>query len=49
VSPSDQHLLQLGVVALIRTFLNIFLGREIEAERRDEERQERRREEGIRP
>ncbi len=49
VSPSEQHLLQLGVVALIRTFLNIFLGREIEAERRHEERQERRREEGIGP
>jgi hypothetical protein len=30
------------VVALIRTFLNIFLGREIEAERRLEEEQDRR-------
>jgi len=29
-------------VALIRTFLNIFLSREIEAERRLEEEQERR-------
>ena len=44
VSPSPTHLIQLGVVALIRTFLNIFLGREIEAERRlEEEEQERRR------
>jgi len=42
VSPSPTHLIQLGVVALIRTFLNLFLGREIEAERRLEEEQERR-------
>jgi uncharacterized membrane protein len=42
VSPSPTHLIQLGVVALIRTFLNMFLGREIEAERRLEEEQERR-------
>lgn len=39
VSPSQNHLIQLGVVALIRTFLNAFLGREIEAERRLEEQE----------
>ncbi len=37
-SPSGQHLIQLGVVAVIRTFLNLFLGREIEAEHRLEAR-----------
>jgi len=36
-SPSQQNLIQLGVVAVIRTFLNVFLGREIEAEQRFEE------------
>jgi uncharacterized membrane protein len=36
VSPSPTHLIQLGVVALIRTFLNVFLGREIEMEQRIE-------------
>lgn len=36
ISPSRSHLLQLGVVALIRTLLNVFLGREIETERRCE-------------
>jgi uncharacterized membrane protein len=39
VSPSPSHLIQLGVVALIRTFLNLFLSREIEVERRQEEDQ----------
>jgi uncharacterized membrane protein len=39
-SPSQANLIQLGVVALIRTFLNVFLSREIEAEVRME--QERR-------
>jgi uncharacterized membrane protein len=29
VSPSAEALLQLGVIALIRTFLNYFLGREL--------------------
>ena len=43
VSPSPSHLIQLGVVALIRTFLNVFLGREIEAERQLEEVEERER------
>jgi uncharacterized membrane protein len=33
-SPSGQNLIQLGVVAVIRTFLNLFLSREIEAEQR---------------
>ena len=36
-SPSEQNLIQLAVVAVIRTFLNVFLGREIEAEMRREE------------
>jgi uncharacterized membrane protein len=33
-APSGQNLIQLGVVAVIRTFLNLFLAREIEAEQR---------------
>jgi len=37
-SPSEQNLIQLAVVAVIRTFLNVFLGREIEAELRREEK-----------
>lgn len=37
INPSDTNLIQLAVIALIRTFLNIFLGREIEAEQRWEE------------
>jgi uncharacterized membrane protein len=36
VSPTQQNLLQLGAVALIRTFLNVFLTRELEAEMRME-------------
>jgi uncharacterized membrane protein len=36
VSPTQQNLLQLGAVALIRTFLNVFLARELEAEMRME-------------
>ncbi|MFN5117653.1 MAG: DUF1622 domain-containing protein [Cyanobacteriota bacterium] len=36
-APTEQNLIQLGVVAVIRTFLNVFLGREIEAEQRLEE------------
>lgn len=39
ISPSQTHLIQLGVVAVIRTFLNAFLSREIEAERQLEERE----------
>jgi uncharacterized membrane protein len=39
-SPSRENLIQLGVVAVIRTFLNLFLAREIETELRHE--QERR-------
>ncbi|MBW4530326.1 MAG: DUF1622 domain-containing protein [Aphanothece saxicola GSE-SYN-MK-01-06B] len=31
-APSNQNLIQLGVIAVIRTFLNIFLGREVELE-----------------
>ena len=41
-SPSETNLIQLGVIAVIRTFLNIFLGREIEAEQRWEEEEVRR-------
>jgi uncharacterized membrane protein len=41
-SPSENNLIQLGGIAVIRTFLNIFLGREIEAEQRWEEEAERR-------
>jgi uncharacterized membrane protein len=48
VSPSQAHLIQLGVVALIRTFLNLFLGREIEAEQRQEEASERQRDQAYR-
>ena len=32
-SPSSEHLIQLAVVAVIRTVLNVFLARELEAER----------------
>ena len=32
INPSGQHLVQLAVVAVIRTFLNVFLGRDISAE-----------------
>lgn len=39
VSPSQSHLIQLGVVAVIRTLLNAFLSREIEAERQLEEQE----------
>jgi len=42
ISPSETNLIQLGVIAVIRTFLNIFLGREIEAEQRWEEEVARR-------
>jgi uncharacterized membrane protein len=35
-APSQANLIQLGVVAVIRTFLNFFLAREIEAEQRIE-------------
>jgi uncharacterized membrane protein len=41
-SPTESNLIQLGVIAVIRTFLNIFLGREIEAEQRWEEESARR-------
>lgn len=43
ISPSETNLIQLAVIALIRTFLNIFLAREIEAEQRWEEEAARRR------
>ncbi len=35
-APSQENLIKLGVVAVIRTFLNLFLAREIEAEQRIE-------------
>lgn len=40
-SPTESNLIQLGVIAVIRTFLNIFLGREIEAEQRWQEEADR--------
>ena len=43
VSTSPTHLIKMWVVSVIRTFLNLFLGREIEAERRLEDELERRR------
>ena len=36
-APSDQNLIKLAAVAVIRTFLNVFLGREIEAEQKLED------------
>jgi uncharacterized membrane protein len=41
-NPSETNLIQLAVIALIRTFLNVFLGREIEAEQHWEEEAQRR-------
>lgn len=41
-SPTESNLIQLAGIAVIRTILNIFLGREIEAEQRWEEESERR-------
>jgi uncharacterized membrane protein len=38
-APSNQNLIQLGVIAVIRTFLNIFLGREVELELKFEDAQ----------
>ncbi|MEA5414183.1 DUF1622 domain-containing protein [Synechococcus sp. BA-132 BA5] len=38
-APSNQNLIQLGVIAVIRTFLNVFLGREVELELKFEESQ----------
>ena len=40
-SPSRDNLIQLAVVAVIRTFLNVFLARELEAEMRFEQDQQR--------
>jgi uncharacterized membrane protein len=34
VAPTTAHLVELGVIALIRTFLNYFLGRELNEERK---------------
>jgi uncharacterized membrane protein len=45
-SPSRDNLIQLAVVAVIRTFLNVFLARELEAEMRFEQDQPR---DGLRP
>jgi uncharacterized membrane protein len=45
-SPSKDNLIQLAVVAVIRTFLNVFLARELEAEMRFEQDQQR---DGLRP
>ncbi len=37
-APSESNLIQLAVVAVIRTTLNLFLSRELAEERREEER-----------
>lgn len=42
-APSNQNLIQLGVIAVIRTFLNVFLGREVELELKFEEAQRQQR------
>jgi uncharacterized membrane protein len=42
-APSNQNLIQLGVIAVIRTFLNVFLGREVELEMKFEEAQRQQR------
>ena len=42
-APSNQNLIQLGVIAVIRTFLNVFLGREVELELKFEEVQRQQR------
>jgi uncharacterized membrane protein len=42
ISPSESNLIQLGAIAVIRTGLNVFLGRDIEAEQRWEEEASRR-------
>ena len=36
-APSNENLIKLAVVAVIRTFLNVFLGREVEAEQKLED------------
>ncbi len=36
-APTDSNLIQLATVAVIRTFLNVFLAKELEAERRLEQ------------
>ena len=33
ISPSSEHLIELGAIALIRTFLNYFLGKELKEEK----------------
>lgn len=33
VSPTSEHLIELGAIALIRTFLNYFLGKELKEEK----------------
>ena len=39
IAPTNQNLIQLAVIAVIRTFLNVFLGREVELELKFEEAQ----------
>jgi uncharacterized membrane protein len=41
VSPSTQHLIELGAIALIRTFLNYFLSRELKEEKETAENSRR--------
>jgi uncharacterized membrane protein len=35
VSPTTAHLIELGAIAVIRTFLNYFLGRELGEEKKE--------------
>jgi uncharacterized membrane protein len=39
ITPTTQSLTQLGIIAIIRTFLNYFLGKELEAELQQEKEQ----------
>lgn len=48
-APSNQNLIQLGVIAVIRTFLNVFLGREVELELKFEEAQRQQRQQSSIP
>jgi uncharacterized membrane protein len=48
-APSNANLIKLAVVAVIRTFLNIFLAREVEAEQKFEDEQRQRVADGPAP
>lgn len=40
ITPTFDNLIQLGIIALIRTFLNFFLTKEISEEKKEKEKQE---------